>query len=90
MRIKIMCSSTAEIWPNPARTVLTIGHLQPDQPIHIEIFDATGHMKWNGIATYEITVDIRFWPSGLYVAILRPWKSDTRHSAPRTLKFLVR
>ena len=85
-----MASPTAEAWPNPARTVLTIGHLKPDQPTHIEIFDATGHMKWNGIATHEITVDIRFWPSGLYVAILQPWNTDAHHSAPRTLKFLVR
>lgn len=85
-----MASPTAEAWPNPARTALTIGHLQPDQPTHIEIFDATGHMKWNGIATHEITVDIRFWPSGLYVAILQPWNTDAHHSAPRTLKFLVR
>ena len=40
-------------WPNPASTSLTIGQFKPDQPTQIVIFDATGNLHWNGIATHE-------------------------------------
>lgn len=78
------------IWPNPTASSLTIGNLHPTLPTRINILNATGHSIWSGMATGASNVDVRFWPPGLYIAILQPSDVRVNHSPPLTLKFLVK
>ncbi|MAI24060.1 MAG: hypothetical protein CL828_08380 [Crocinitomicaceae bacterium] len=82
-------SEAVLLWPNPASYSLTIGNLRPAVPTNIKICDATGQVHWTGTVTHKATVDIRFWPPGMYVAILQRLKSDTHPATSITLKFLV-
>jgi hypothetical protein len=80
----------ALLWPNPSHTYITIGGLHPAAPTHINICNATGHTVWSGKAVETLTVDVRFWPAGLYVALLQPEFAATNPAAPMILKFLVK
>lgn len=80
----------ALLWPNPTHTDITIGGLHPAAPTQINICNGTGQTVWSGKAIETATVDVRFWPAGLYVALLQPEFAATHPAAPMTLKFLVK
>ena len=83
-------SQTAQLWPNPAHAAITISGLDLAAPTHINICNATGQTVWTGKAVKTATVDVYFWPPGLYVALLQVENADAHTAAPLTLKFLVK
>ncbi len=86
---EIATDQSIRMWPNPANKSLNISNLDPIVPTNIVVFNAMGRLHWTGTATFETTVDIQFWPPGLYVAILHRGKGDGPIQVPVTHKFLV-
>ena len=80
---------TPSVWPNPTCSMLNIGNLNSVIPTKIEILNSTGQTHWTTSATNEITVDVRFWSPGMYVAILQQVHSDARPATSIIIKFLV-
>jgi hypothetical protein len=88
--LDFLADQPVQVWPNPAHATITFSALHPTSSTHITICNATGQTVWTGKAVQTAAVDIRFWPPGLYVALLQAEHAEAHTVAPITLKFLVK
>jgi hypothetical protein len=70
-----MLKSAFQVYPNPAsdRITLSLGGFEKDKPVVISIVDMQGRVleKTTGLGEREVSLDIRHYTSGKYVAWLQ-------------------
>jgi hypothetical protein len=70
-------NATMSLYPNPSSEYVTflLGGFEKDKPVSISIIDMLGRTleKTTGLGQQEVTIDIRSYASGKYIASLQQY-----------------
>ena len=74
------------VWADTHSDQLHVAIAPTATSTNLSFYDLQGRLRWSEPITDETTVDIRFWPAGVYIGILSPSAS---HANTTSFKILI-